>query len=252
MFSQLSCFPLSLPISSHWRRRASDRRRKQRDPQQRLVCLNVCHGVSAPCQHDGESANLSRFLSPEGRCYSFDDRAEGYGRGEGVGCIMLKPLEHALRDRDTIRAIVRNTGSNQDGKTPGITFPSGDAQTALIRSVYAKAGLNPSETAYVEAHGTGTQAGDPIEAGALSAVFGKSRPEGDRLRIGSVKSNLGHLEGASGVAGLIKSVLMLENRVFLPSRNFVNPNKSIPLDQWGLQVGPCSFPENLSRTNAVL
>ncbi|THW31619.1 polyketide synthase [Aureobasidium pullulans] len=182
------------------------------------------------------SMSAMGFLSPEGRCYSFDERAEGYGRGEGVGCIMLKPLEHALRDGDTIRAVVRNTGSNQDGKTPGITFPSGDAQTTLIRNVYAKVGLDPSETDYVEAHGTGTQAGDPIEAAALSAVFGKLRPEGDRLRIGSVKSNLGHLEGASGIAGLIKSVLMLENRVILPSRNFERPNKRIPLDEWGLEV----------------
>ncbi|KAI5201833.1 hypothetical protein E4T39_05064 [Aureobasidium subglaciale] len=118
------------------------------------------------------SMSAMGFLFFEGRCYSFDERAEGYGRGEGVGCIMLKLLEYVLRDGDTIRAVVRNTGSNQDGKTPGITFPSGDAQTTLIRTVYAKVGLDPSETNYVEAHGTGTQAGEPIEAAALSAVFG--------------------------------------------------------------------------------
>ena len=106
----------------------------------------------------------------------------------------------------------------------------------LIRDVYARAGLSPSETDFVEAHGTGTQAGDPIETGAISRVFGPERAHNDPLRIGSIKTNVGHLEGASGVAGVIKAVLMLENRTFLPNRNFKNVNPRIPLDAWKLKV----------------
>jgi acyl transferase domain-containing protein len=106
----------------------------------------------------------------------------------------------------------------------------------LIRDVYARAGLSPTETDFVEAHGTGTQAGDPIETGAISRVFGPERAKNDPLRIGSVKTNVGHLEGASGVAGVIKAVLMLENRTFFPNRNFKNVNPRIPLDEWKLKV----------------
>lgn len=132
--------------------------------------------------------------------------------------------------------MIRGTGTNQDGRTPGITLPSGTAQETLIRDVYERAGLNPSETDFVEAHGTGTQAGDPIETGAISRVFGPERAQNDPLRIGSVKTNVGHLEGASGVAGVIKAVLMLENRTFFPNRNFKNVNPRIPLDDWKLKV----------------
>jgi len=177
----------------------------------------------------------SRFLSPEGRCYSFDERAQGYGRGEGVGCMLLKPLDKAIQDGDPIRAIIRGTGSNQDGKTPGITFPNRTAQESLVRSVYAKAGLNPAETEFVETHGTGTQAGDPIEAAAIASVFGRRSAE-KPLCIGSIKSNIGHLEGASGIAGLVKAVLMLEHRVILPNANFRNPNPRIQFSEWNMKV----------------
>lgn len=175
-------------------------------------------------------------MSPDGRCYTFDERASGYARGEGVGCLLLEPLEDALREGHSIRAVIRGTGSNQDGKTPGITMPSGAAQEALIRSVYSSAGLDPLETGYVEAHGTGTQAGDPIETGALSRVFCPNRSPDNPLRIGSVKTNIGHLEGASGVAGVIKTILMLENESYLPNRNFKSPNPRIPLEEWKLKV----------------
>lgn len=131
------------------------------------------------------------FLSPDGKCHSFDQKANGYGRGEGAGCVVLKRLDDALKDGDVIRAVIRNTGINQDGKTPGVTFPSVKAQEALACKVYAEAGLDPLETTYVEAHGTGTQAGDPVEASALFATFGKGRSE--PVRVGSVKSNVGHL-----------------------------------------------------------
>lgn len=140
------------------------------------------------------------FLSEDGRCFSFDHRANGYGRGEGVGTVIVKRLSDAIRDQNTIRAIVRGTGVNQDGDTPGITMPSSTAQELLIRKVYAKAGLSLADTMMVEAHGTGTAAGDPVEAQAIARSFGTSARE-TPLLLGSIKSNIGHLEGAAGVAG---------------------------------------------------
>lgn len=178
----------------------------------------------------------TRFLSPDGRSYTYDHRANGYARGEGAACIVLKPLADALRDGDSIRAVIRNSGVNQDGKTSGITLPSGEAQSSLIASVYKSAGLDPLETTYVEAHGTGTPAGDPIEASALSKVFSPGRPQDRPLHVGSIKTNIGHLEGASGLAGVIKTVLMLENKTILPNTNFEIPNPRIPLDDWRLNV----------------
>ncbi|KAL9042477.1 MAG: hypothetical protein Q9214_003767, partial [Letrouitia sp. 1 TL-2023] len=188
------------------------------------------------------SMTMMRFLSTDGRCYSFDHRANGYARGEGAACLILKPLKDAVRDGDTIRGVIRNTGINQDGKTSGITLPSGEAQEALIRSVYKGAGLNPLETSFVECHGTGTPAGDPLEAGALAKVFAPGRSSGEPLRIGSIKSNMGHLEGASGLAGLIKTILMLENKLILPNRNFEKGNPRIPFADWKLKV-PTSLEE---------
>ena len=132
--------------------------------------------------------------------------------------------------------MVRQTGINQDGKTSGITLPSAEAQQALIESVYRTAGLDPVETSYVEAHGTGTPAGDPLEASALANVFSPGRPADKPLRIGSIKSNMGHLEGCSGLAGLIKTVLMLENDLMLPNRNFEKGNPHIPFQDWKLKV----------------
>lgn len=180
--------------------------------------------------------DVDRFLSPDGRCHTFDESANGYARGEGIGCLILKPLVDAVRDGDMIRAVIRGSGSNQDGRTPGITLPSGALQEVLIRDVYDAAGLNPLETEIIETHGTGTQAGDPIETGALSEVFGPGRPPSKPLRIGSIKTNVGHLEGTSGVAGVIKAVLMLENRIFLPNRNLRALNPRIPLQEWNLKV----------------
>jgi acyl transferase domain-containing protein len=153
-----------------------------------------------------------------------------------VGCLILKPLSQALLDGNTIRAVIRGTGSNQDGRTAGIAMPNRVAQETLIRGVYARAGLDPLNTDFVEAHGTGTQAGDPIETGAISQVFGAGRSPDKPVRIGSIKTNLGHLEGASGVAGVIKAVLMLENRMFLPNRNFGKINPRILLEDWNLKV----------------
>jgi len=149
----------------------------------------------------------NRFLSPDGRSYAFDDRANGYGRGEGVGSIIIKPLADAMRDGDPIRAVIRQTCLNQDGKTPGITMPSREAQEVLIRSAYQAVGLDPAQTPYVECHGTGTQAGDPLEAGAISSAMCSSAHRIDPVYIGSVKTNIGHLEAGSGIAGVIKAVM---------------------------------------------
>ncbi|KAF8439511.1 hypothetical protein BGX38DRAFT_875482 [Terfezia claveryi] len=177
-----------------------------------------------------------KFHSPDGKCYSYDSRASGYARGEGVATLIIKPLFSALNDGDPIRAIIRGTGVNSDGRTAGITMPSQIAQECLIRQTYKRAGLDPLETIFVEGHGTGTPAGDPIEAGALAAVFGKGRQGDRRLWLGSVKTNLGHLEGASGLAGIVKAVLMVEKGEIVPNMNFVKANPRIKMEEWKLRV----------------
>lgn len=140
------------------------------------------------------------FLSQEGRCFSFDHRADGYARGEGVGTVIVKRLSDALRDGNTIRAVIRGTGVNQDGRTAGISLPSSAAQERLMRTVYASAGLDFNDTMMVEAHGTGTAAGDPIEASAIARTFA-SRSKDIPLFVGAIKSGIGHLEGGAGIAG---------------------------------------------------
>jgi acyl transferase domain-containing protein len=156
-------------------------------------------------------------MSPDSTCYSFDERANGYSRSEGFGVILLKRLSRAISDGDTIRAVVRSTGCNQDGHTPGITQPSQRAQERLTRETYQRAGLDMSITRYFEAHGTGTQLGDPTEACAISNSF-TERTTDDPLYIGALKSNIGHPEAASGIAGMIKTVLVLEAGIIPPNR----------------------------------
>ena len=174
------------------------------------------------------------FLSPDSKCYSFDSRANGYSRGEGFGVVVIKPLAKAIEDGDTIRAVIRATASNQDGRTSGITQPSDGAQEQLIRRAYLDGGLDMERTRYFEAHGTGTPLGDPIEAKAIHSAFKNSRPPGQPLYIGAVKSNIGHLEGASGLAGLIKSILVLENGIIPPNIWFERVNPKIPVEDWGI------------------
>lgn len=179
----------------------------------------------------------SRFkmFSAEGRSFSFDSRANGYGRGEGCTGVMLKPLSAALRDGDNVRAVIRSSVLNQDGRTQGITLPSASAQREAILKAYQQAHLEPFAD-YVEAHGTGTKVGDPIEVSAIASVLSQGRASRRKLPIGSVKGNIGHLEGAAGLAGLIKSVLMLENGVIPPQVNFEKVNPEILLDEWNLRV----------------
>ncbi|KAL8336217.1 hypothetical protein RB601_000166 [Gaeumannomyces tritici] len=180
------------------------------------------------------------FLSPDGRCFSFDARANGYSRGEGVGTVILKPVAAALRDGDTIRAVVRGSGTNQDGQgTGGMTLPNKAAQEALIRDVYATYSLDLDQTGFVEAHATGTPAGDPLEAGAIASTFkrvGPSAASKPPLWIGAAKTNHGHLEGASGVAAIIKTVLTLEKGIIPPNINFEKCNPRIPVDKWGIKL----------------
>ncbi|TRX95760.1 hypothetical protein FHL15_003314 [Xylaria flabelliformis] len=178
------------------------------------------------------------FLSPDGKCYSFDYRANGYARGEGIGVIILKRLADAIRDGNTIRAVIRSTGSNEDGRTQGIAQPSSDAQERLICETYRRAGLSMAHTRFFEAHGTGTPLGDPLEARAIGRAFREHRTKSDPMYIGAIKSNIGHLEGASGIAGVIKAVLALEKGVIPPNANFEQLNPKIEIEQY-----PMKFPQ---------
>ncbi len=176
------------------------------------------------------------FLSPQGRCRAFDSRADGYVRGEGAGVVLLKPLSAALRDNDPIYALIRATGVNQDGQTAGISLPNQDAQERLITDVYQHAGVVPGEVQYIEAHGTGTRAGDPVEARALHHALSVGREPGERCLVGSVKTNIGHLEAAAGIAGLIKATLCLQHKQIPPSLHFEQPNPDIPFDSMCIRV----------------
>lgn len=140
-----------------------------------------------------------------------------------------------MKDGDLIRSVIRNSGVNQDGKTAGITMPNGEAQASLIESVYHAVGLDPSKTDYVEAHGTGTATGDPIEAAALGKVFGRGRRKSPVV-VGSIKSNIGHLEAVSGVISVIKAALMLERRFYTPNCDLQKLNSKIPFQEMNLKV----------------
>ena len=149
--------------------------------------------------------------------------------------MVLKRVSDAIRDGDTIRAVIRSTANNQDGKSPGITQPTKSAQVSLIRDAYESAGLDYASTRYFEAHGTGTPVGDPIEASAISEVFTKFRSSEDPIYIGALKSNIGHLEGAAGIAGLLKSVFVLERGIIPPNCWFEKPNPKILADEWNFK-----------------
>lgn len=176
------------------------------------------------------------MLSPDGQCYSFDHRANGYSRGEGFGVLVLKRISDAIRDNDTIRGIIRSTGCNQDGYTSSITLPNPISQENLIRQTYKKAGLSMEPTRFFEAHGTGTSVGDPNESKALGSSFRQVRTAQDPLFVGALKSNLGHLEGASGIAGVIKALLVLEKGIIPPNTNFEKVNPKIDTEFLRIQV----------------
>ncbi|MCG6892178.1 MAG: SDR family NAD(P)-dependent oxidoreductase, partial [Desulfobacteraceae bacterium] len=170
------------------------------------------------------------MLSPTGRCRTFDDAADGFVPGEGVGVVVLKPLARAVADGDHIYGVIKGSGINQDGKTNGITAPSGKAQTDLELSVYHRSGIRPDSISYVEAHGTGTKLGDPVEIEALTRAFGRYSDRARHCPIGSVKTNIGHAIYAAGIAGLIKVLLALRHRQLPPSLHFDRPNRHIDFD----------------------
>ncbi|WP_293024902.1 type I polyketide synthase [Moorena sp. SIO3I8] len=237
-----------------------------------LACQSIWNGESTVAIAGGVNlmltpvvtVGLSKLtaLSPDGRCKAFDARANGFVRGEGAGVIVVKPLSKALIDKDPIYAVIRGSAVNQDGRTNGLTAPNRDAQEAVLVSAYQHAGISPSDVQYVETHGTGTLLGDPIEAMALGNVLKRARkavpkehrsdnnsdnnsdnygalsthPTNKPVAIGSVKSNIGHLEAAAGIASLIKVALSLKQQERLPSLHFQEPNPHIPFEQLSLQV----------------
>ena len=182
------------------------------------------------------SFDVAQAMSRSGGCHSFDASADGFVRSEGAGVVVLKRLGDALRDGDRVLAVVRGSAVNQDGRSNGLMAPNPAAQMAVLRAAYADAGVDARDVGYVEAHGTGTLLGDPIEARALGTVLGKGRPADEPLLIGSVKSNLGHMEAAAGVAGLAKTVLALSRGAIPATVGYANPNPHIPFDSLGLKV----------------
>ncbi len=197
-----------------------------------MALVGAVNLLLAPQSFVGFSA--ASMLSPTGRCHPFDSRADGYVRGEGGAMLLLRPLRDALANGDTVHAIIRATGVNSDGRTTGLSLPSRHAQATLIRDTYARFGIEPDDIAFIEAHGTGTPAGDPIEAGALGDALGRCRQR--PLPIGSVKSNIGHLEAASGMAGLIKTIVALKRGVVPASLHCETPNPAIPFREHNVQL----------------
>ncbi|MEM6107254.1 SDR family NAD(P)-dependent oxidoreductase [Mycobacterium sp. 050272] len=178
----------------------------------------------------------AHMLAPDGRCKTFDAAADGYVRGEGCGVIVIKRLDDAIRDGDRIRAVIRGSAINQDGASGGLTVPNGVAQQRVIAEALKRADLQPRDVGYLEAHGTGTSLGDPIEAQAAGEVLGAGREPNQPLLMGSVKTNIGHLEAAAGIAGVIKVILSLENELLPQHLHFENPSPHIPWDRLAVRV----------------
>jgi myxalamid-type polyketide synthase MxaB len=181
-------------------------------------------------------------LSPDGKCKTFDAAANGYGRGEGCGVIVLKRLSDAISNDDVIAAVIRGSATNHDGSSSGFTVPNGLAQQELLRRALRNAEVEPEQVGYVETHGTGTQLGDPIDVEALSEVFGRNRALDRPLIIGSVKTNIGHLEAAAGIAGLLKVVLSLQHHEIPPHLHFRKPNPHIRWSEIPVKVPTAPMP----------
>ncbi|MEI7714523.1 MAG: SDR family NAD(P)-dependent oxidoreductase, partial [Mycobacterium sp.] len=178
----------------------------------------------------------AHMLAPDGKCKTFDATADGYVRGEGCGVVVVKRLADAIRDGDRIRAVIRGSAINQDGASGGLTVPNGVAQHRVIAQALQRAGVAAADVDYLEAHGTGTSLGDPIEVQAAAAAYSDGRDAGRPLLLGSVKTNIGHLEAAAGMAGLIKVVLSLEHQMLPKHLNFENPSPHIPWDRIPVRV----------------
>jgi myxalamid-type polyketide synthase MxaB len=199
--------------------------------------MALAGGVNVILSPDGIiTASQARMLSPDGHCKTFDASADGYVRSEGCGIVVLKRLSDALANCDHILALIRGTAANQDGRSNGLTAPNGAAQEAVIREALAKSGVKPTDISYIETHGTGTSLGDPIEVQSLGAVFGEGRSSEKPLLIGAVKSNIGHLEAAAGIAGLIKVILALQHKQLPPSLHVKKLNNYIPWEKLPVKV----------------
>jgi myxalamid-type polyketide synthase MxaB len=199
--------------------------------------MAIAGGVNAILQPEAFICfNRWGMMAPDGRCKTFDARADGFVRGEGCGIVVLKRLSDAVKDGDNILALIRGSAVNQDGRSSGLTVPNGLAQQAVLRKALSNAGVAPREVSYVEAHGTGTALGDPIEVEALGAVLGKGRAADQPLTLGSVKTNLGHLESASGIAGLIKVVLSLQHREIPKHLHFQERSPKIPWPRFPVNI----------------
>nr|WP_264349531.1 type I polyketide synthase [Streptomyces milbemycinicus] len=217
-----------------------------------LACESLRSGESTVALAGGVNLNLipettdriARFgaLSPDGRCYTFDARANGYVRGEGGAVVVLKRLSQAVADGDPIRCVLRGSAVNNDGGGETLTAPHRLAQEEVVRLAHERAEVCAADVQYVELHGTGTKVGDPIEAAALGAVIGAEHEDGRPLAVGSVKTNVGHLEGAAGITGLLKVILSVQHRELPASLNYATPNPDIPLDRLNLRVQDATGP----------
>ncbi len=215
-----------------------------------LACMALARGEIPAAIVGGVQMLLSPYpfvgfsragmLSPTGRCRAFDAAADGYVRAEGAGAVVLKPLADALRDGDAVRGVILATGVNSAGRTIGLSLPNREAQARLIRRVMAESGTAPDRIAYYEAHGTGTQAGDPVEAWAIGTAAATARAA--PLPMGSAKTNIGHLESGSGMAGLLKALLVLEKRVVPPSLHLATPNPNIDFDGLNIRIPTAAEP----------
>ncbi|MEQ1840023.1 MAG: type I polyketide synthase, partial [Verrucomicrobiales bacterium] len=211
-----------------------------------LACESVWSGEATMALAGGVNALLTpaasigfskaTMLSPSGQCFAFDDRANGYVRGEGAGMFVIKKLADAQRDGDRVYCTIRAAVINQDGHTSSMTVPGVETQAKMLEDAFAKAGIEPKQVRYMEAHGPGTPVGDPIETRALGQVLSRGRDEGDYCLIGSVKTNVGHLESGSGVAGVAKAALVLYHNMVPASLNFKRPNPNIPFEEFKLKV----------------
>ncbi len=211
-----------------------------------LACESIWSGQSTMALAGGVNALLTpdasigfskaTMLSPTGQCFAFDERANGYVRGEGAGMFVIKPLSEAQKDGDRVYCTIRAAVINQDGTTSSMTVPGVETQAEMLRVAYAQAGMEPKMVRYMEAHGTGTPVGDPIETRALGQILSQGRDEDDYCLLGSVKTNVGHLESGSGVAGLAKAALVLHHDQVPANLNFKNPNPNIPFDEFKFKV----------------
>jgi len=211
-----------------------------------LACQSLWSGESSMALAGGVNALIlptimagfskGGFLAGDGRCKSFDAKADGYVRSEGAGIVVLKPLTQALADNDPIYAVIRGSAVNQDGCTQGLAAPNPKTQEMVLREAYRRAGVSPDQVQYVEAHGTGTKLGDPVEMQALGAVLSENRHPSNYCAVGSVKTNIGHSETAAGVAGLIKTALALKHGQIPPSLHFNSPNPQIDFERLLLRV----------------